>query len=130
MWNKVNKKVEDEMLSKAILFTGNHILYGKAMDDVAFKWKHTMLNNLTNKSINRRAFLGHCAVCYALQIPEYLVRQAWKSLTNKQRNLADEVAEKTIKKWELWYINESQSISKFGKKDVIKKGYQMRLQFK
>ena len=69
MWSKVDKITESKMLETAIEFTGNHTLYGNAMRDVVYKWNNTMKNHLTNPSINRRAFLGHCAVFYKLQIP-------------------------------------------------------------
>jgi hypothetical protein len=128
MWFKVDKITEEEMLQKAIKFTSDHILYGSAMKEVVYLWNNTMKNHLTNMSINRRAFLGHCAVFYKLQIPEYIVRKAWKELTEKQRILADNVAEQTIREWELWYIRELENTSKLGKKDVIKTGFQMKLQ--
>jgi hypothetical protein len=97
MWRKVTKEQEIEMLIKAIKFIGNHVIYGKSMLEVSKLWTKTMLNSLTNQNINKRAFIGHCAVCYKLQIPEYITRMAWKELTDEQRFLADDVAEKTIK---------------------------------
>tara|TARA_R100001244_G_scaffold105959_1_gene78576 strand:+ start:2309 stop:2752 length:444 start_codon:yes stop_codon:yes gene_type:complete len=127
MWNKVNIKDEIKMLDFAIEFTGDHILYGKAMKDVVFKWENTMENHLTNKSINRRAFLGQCAVFYRHQIPEYIVRKGWKYLTNKQQILADNIAEQTIKEWELWYTRKLMSTLQCGKKDVTQMEYQMKL---
>jgi len=129
MWNKVDKSIEEKMLIDAIEFTGNHILYGKAMSEVIYKWSNTMENHLTNKAINRRAFLGHCAVFYRLQIPEYIVRNAWKYLTEKQRILADNEAEKNIKEWELWYMRKLINTSKNGRNAVTKKEYQMKLHF-
>ena len=105
MWRKVPKEQELEMLIKAIKFTGNHIKYGGAMLEVSKKWPKTMLNSLTNQSINRRAFIGHCAVQYKIGIPEYITRMAWKQLTDKQRFLADDIAEKTIKH----YLNETRN---------------------
>jgi hypothetical protein len=105
MWRKVTKEQEIEMLIKAIEFTGDHIKYGNAMLEVSQKWPKTMLNTLTNQNINKRAFIGHCAVQYKIQIPEYITRMAWKELTNKQRFLADNVAEKTIKH----YLNETRN---------------------
>jgi len=129
MWNKVDKITEKEMLEAAIKFTGNHILYGEQMRKVIYKWSNTIENHLTNKSINRRAFLGHCAVYYKLQIPEYIVRSAWKQLTDKQRILADNEAEKTIKEWELWYMRKLINISMNGKNAVTQMEYQMKLPF-
>jgi hypothetical protein len=99
MWRKVEKEQEEQMLKQAIEFTGNHIEYGNAMREVSNEWVNTMLNSLTNTSINRRAFIGHCAVQFKLNIPEYITRMAWKHLSNKQRALADIEAEKTIKQF-------------------------------
>jgi len=128
MWRRVDNVTSDKMLYDAILFMENHIEYGNAMRNVIYKWNNTMINHLTNKSINRKAFLGHCAVFYKLKIPEYIVRKAWKHLTDKQRYLADNEAEKTIKDWEIWYIRKLENTLKHGKKGVIQKEYQMKLQ--
>jgi hypothetical protein len=130
MWSKVNKNTEQKMLKSAIKFTGNHILYKQAMKQVVFEWENSMINFLTNKNINRRAYLGHCAVFYKLKIPEYIVRYAWKKLTDKQRYLADKVAEETIKEWELWYMQKLNNTLRNGKKNAILKEYQMKLQLK
>lgn len=125
MWKKKVDN-ESELLQKAIEFTSNHSLYGQAMGEVIHAWPRTMINSLTNPSINQRAFVGHCAVCYRLGIPEYIVRKAWKELTDEQRILADHEATKTIKRWKMKYLTTLES----GKKDVIQKGYQMKLQMK
>ena len=130
MWAKLDKGAEQIYLQKAIKFTGNHVLYGNAMKEVVYKWKNTMLNHLSNININRRAFLGHCAVMYKLQIPEYIVRAAWKHLTNKQRILADNEAQKNINEWEIWYKKKLKTTSIYGKKDVIVMEYQMKLPLK
>lgn len=129
MWNKTNKKEEEKLINIAVGFTGNHVLYGKSMKEVIYIWKNTMLNHLTNKSINRRAFLGHCAVFYKHQIPQQITRIAWKRLTNKQRYLADKVAEETIKEWELWLKRRLKNTLTNGKEDVIRTGFQMKLPF-
>ena len=130
MWAKLDKSAEQIYLQKAIKFTGNHVLYGNAMKEVVYKWKNTMLNHLSNININRRAFLGHCAVMYKLQIPEYIVRAAWKHLTNKQRTLADNEAQKNINEWEIWYNKKLKTTSIYGKKDVIVMEYQIKLPLK
>ncbi len=110
MWRKAEN--EPLMLSQAIDFTGDHIVYGEAMLKVAFEWPKTMLNSLTNQSINRRAFLGHCAVCLTIGCPEYITRQAWKHLTDEQRYKADLIAEKTIKHWERKYAESNRKLHK------------------
>lgn len=102
MWRTVSKDEETVMLKKSIEFTGNHIIYGNAMLSVILEWTNSMNHFLSNPSVNKRAYLGHCAVCYAIGVPEYIVRIAWKELTNQQRELADDIASKTLK----LYFNE------------------------
>ena len=128
MWSKVgNKDKELEMINNAYLFTKDHTIYGKAMRDVVFVWQNSMLNFLSNMSINRKAYIGHCAVMNKIKIPEYIVRIAWKQLTEKEKYLANKEAEKTIKIWEQWYINEYANTSKNGKQNAILMAYQMKL---
>ena len=97
MW----EKGDEARLQDAIDFTGDWQRYGAAMGEVIEAWPKTMLNSLTNPSINRRAFLGHCAVCYKLGIQESITRLAWALLTNQQRYDADSIAEKHIRHYEL-----------------------------
>ena len=90
MWRKLPKDEEPEAIERAIEFTGDWLRYGKAMQSVSMAWPRTMLNSLSNKSINRRAFIGHCAVTFEIGIPEYITRLAWAELTNEQRFHADQ----------------------------------------
>lgn len=99
MWRKLPKEEELEMLTKSIEFTGDWVKYGAAMIEVVKAWPLTMLNNLTNPSMNKRAFLGHCACCYEFGCPEYITRLAWRELTDRQRFDADEIAQMVIDEW-------------------------------
>lgn len=99
MWRKLKQEDEPLQLQKAIEFTGDWNRYGEAMQNVINAWPRTMLNSLTNPSINKRAFLGHCAVQFAIGIPEYITRLAWRELTDQQRFDADAVAQRTIDEW-------------------------------
>jgi hypothetical protein len=110
MWGKSEN--ESEQLKQAIEFTGDCVKYGEAMKEVVKAWPRTMLNSLTNSGINKRAFLGHCAVCYKLNIPEYITRIAWKELTDQQRYDADKVAQKTVEDWIKNYEAEDKTIHK------------------
>lgn len=102
LWRSLSKEDETLYLQLAIEFTGNHVKYGNSMLDVIFLWPNSMLNFLTNPSINKRAYLGHCAACLAIGSPEYVTRLAWKELTDQQRNDADHIAQQTLNE----YFNE------------------------
>lgn len=106
MWHKVVKGKEDELLQQAISFTGDHNLYGAAMLRVITEWPNTCLHNLTDLSINRRAFIGHAACSLEINCPEYIVRMAWGFLNENQQIFANLAADKAIHQWELNHKNE------------------------
>jgi len=112
MWRQVDGDTEARLLKRAIEFTGNNEVYGAAMLKVIFAWPKTMVNSLTNSSINKRAFVGHCAVCYELKIPEYITRMAWKILSEQQRIDANLQADNAIKKWNAHYEKENIGLHK------------------
>lgn len=101
MWRREKKEYEETELIKIIEFTGNHNRYGESMIEAVRYWKYSCENFLSNKSINRRAYIGHAGCCIRFGWPEYLVREAWGMLTDNQRYLANKEADKAIKKWEL-----------------------------
>lgn len=122
MWTPVNN--HEEMLRKAIEFTGDHILYGSYMLRVVNEWPISCENSLTAININRKAWLGHAACAMAISCPENITRQAWGYLTEQQRILANKQAEEKIKIWER--KTNLKLLSEHGSKDVIWKAYPIR----
>jgi hypothetical protein len=104
MWTRVSKKEERDMIVIAKNFTGDWLRYGDAMERVVFEWPITMEHNLTNPSLNHKAFVGHCACCLETGIPEYITRAAWKMLSDQQQGLANFAAEKHIAKWREFHL--------------------------
>lgn len=101
MWGTViDRKL---FLKRAIEFTSDHKKYGRFMRIVIDKWPISCENHLTNLNINRKAWLGHAAVAYALECPEDITREAWGKLTDEQRFLANKEAARTIQIWEYNY---------------------------
>ena len=104
MWRKVIPSEEADFLTKAIAFTGDHILYGSWMMKVIVAWPIACEHNLSDCSINREAWVGHAAVSLAIDCPEYITRQAWWKLTEKQQNDANDQADRAIRQWEINHI--------------------------
>ena len=101
MWSDVDSK--KRYLNKAIEFTSNHKKYGRFMVRVAREWPNSCENWLTDYSCNRRAWIGHAACAMAINCPEKIVREAWGSLTDEQRTLANREADRAIRVWEYNY---------------------------
>jgi hypothetical protein len=101
MWRKLaNTEEESTFEERAIEFTGNADLYGSFMLLVIEKWPMACQHNLTEKAMNRRAWVGHAAACLAFSCPEYITRRAWWKLTQEQRDAADAKADEAISAWE------------------------------
>ena len=101
MWGEVvNRRL---CLQRAIIFTGNHRLYGRYMRRVTLEWPNSCINALTDYNLNRKAWIGHAATALALRCPEDITRQAWGLLTDEQRILANRQADRAIQSWEVRY---------------------------
>jgi len=100
MWRKVSPTEEKEFLQRAIKFTSDHSLYGEYMMKAVKAWPIACRHNLTDVSQNRRAWVGHAAVCIAIRCPEYITREAWGQLTKEQQDEANAEADKAIAWWE------------------------------
>lgn len=99
MWRKETKEYEDRELPNVVLFTADTLAYGTAMIRVIKEWKIACEHNLTNRAINRRAWIGHAACCLERGYPEYMVRMAWMQITEQQRIEANLMADSAIQKW-------------------------------
>jgi len=108
MWRKVSKEESDKLLPVAVKFTGDHFEYGRAMLRVIKEWHFSCEHNLTDPSTNKQAWIGHAACSIEMNLPEVVVRQAWKLLTNEQRYLANQQADIAINKWMHDYKNKFQ----------------------
>ena len=108
MWKKLDGEREEELCRMAIGFTGDAVLYGTYMMQVVKQWKFSCEHHLTDNSLNRRAWIGHAAVCLAIGAPEHITRRAWWYLSDRQQLLANEQADRAISLWEKSWA-ESQS---------------------
>lgn len=104
MWRKVSKSEEDQLLLVAIEFTGDAVRYGGWMLKVIQEWPIACEHNLTDLSLNRKAWVGHAATQMAINCPEYITRAAWGMLTEQQRIDANKQAQFAIDQWESAYV--------------------------
>jgi hypothetical protein len=72
----------------------------ESMKFVAHNWIRAAEHNLTNMARNRQAWLGQAACCFTHGAPEYITKQAWGRLTEKQQQEANAVADYVISIWE------------------------------
>ena len=103
MWHPVSASEAQDMLARAIEFTGNAALYGSFMQRVIREWPKACEHNLTETEMNRQAWIGHAACVMATGIPEHITRKAWGCLTQQQQDDANEQAQRAIDQWTEWH---------------------------
>lgn len=79
-------------------FLSNSERFEQALQCVISEWKHSCEHYLTNSSMNRIAWLGQAAVCYATGIPSSY-RGGFFLMTEEQQNKANNLALVYLNKW-------------------------------
>lgn len=83
----------------------NDILFSNALENVINKWINSCEHYLTNKAMNRIAWLGQAAVCISTGVPSKY-SAGWNLLNNDQQNKANEIALEYLNKWRIKYNRE------------------------
>jgi ParB-like chromosome segregation protein Spo0J len=76
----------------------NDVLFSTALENVITKWKYSCEHYLTNKAMNRIAWLGQAAVCISTGVPSKY-SSGWNLLSDEQQNRANEMALYYLNKW-------------------------------
>lgn len=98
MWGDCDDR--QKAIRSAIAFTGDHELYGHYMRRVIREWPISCENALTDRFLNRKAWIGHAAAALWGRIPEDVTREAWRHLSHEQQLLANNQAREAIREWE------------------------------
>lgn len=79
-------------------FLSNDELFRDGLQGVLDNWINSCEHYLTNKAMNRIAWLGQAAMCYATGIPSKFC-SGFNLLTNEQQNHANELALEALNFW-------------------------------
>lgn len=93
------KEGRDCRINLAASLLSDPTLCERFMREVVKRWKMASEQVLTNVSINRRAWLGQSACCLYAGVKEDETRAAWWKLTDEQRKIANDIADKVILEW-------------------------------
>lgn len=72
--------------------------FANALECVTTEWKHSCEQYLTNRAMNRIAWLGQAAMCYATGVPSVFC-SGFNLMTIEEQNKANEVALEYLNKW-------------------------------
>lgn len=93
-----NGKTKEECEKAYKDFLSNSEAFQDALSHVISEWKNSCEHYLTNSAMNRIAWLGQAAMCYATGIPSTF-RGGFSLLTEQQQREANEIALSYLNKW-------------------------------
>lgn len=96
--NTMDGMTKDECQKAYREFLSNSDRFSDALEHVITEWKHSCEHYLTNIAMNRIAWLGQAAMCYATGIPA-VFRGGFSLLTEEQKQAANEIALAYLNKW-------------------------------
>jgi len=79
-------------------FLGDDNRFSLALNGVITEWKYSCEHYLTNKSMNRIAWLGQASMCYATGVPSKYCA-GFNLLTEEQQEKANQIALTFLNKW-------------------------------
>lgn len=94
----VEGKTEDEAKQEYADFLSNLPEFEKALDFIIHNWKYSCEHYLTNKGMNRIAYLGQASLAYAKHIPQKYAG-GYFLMTKEQQEAADQMALKYLNIW-------------------------------
>ena len=104
MYDKIsNGETEEERLEKVKECLGNEQVCKCFMQRVINEWKYACEYRLSNRSINRVAWLGQACMCLYAGLKESETRKGWWTLTDEERERANNIAKQLIDQWEQKY---------------------------
>ena len=98
--SKKEGMTEQECINEYALFLNDESRFRKALQGVIDNWKNSCEHYLTNKAMNRIAWLGQAAMCYDNGIPSKYC-SGYNLLTKEQQKIADSIALEYLNQWML-----------------------------
>jgi len=102
-------------------FLSNTERFEQGLQGVIIDWKHSCEHYLTNRAMNRIAWLGQAAMCYSTGVPSVYC-SGYNLLDRDQQATADEVALKYLNKW-----RESNGLNSLDMDEALSSGRQVEI---
>jgi ParB-like chromosome segregation protein Spo0J len=103
--SKKEGMTQDQCENAYAEFLSNDDLFREGLRGVLDNWINSCEHYLTNKAMNRIAWLGQAAMCYATGVPSKYC-SGFNLLTNEQQDRANEVALEALNIWMQKYNRE------------------------
>jgi ParB-like chromosome segregation protein Spo0J len=115
--SKIDGMTKEQAEKSYADFLANSESFRTGLDGVLNDWIHSCEHYLSNKSMNRIAWLGQAAMCYSTGVPS-IYCSGFNLLNEQQQNEANEIALEYLNKWMVKYgrneisMNEALSVGR------------------
>jgi hypothetical protein len=97
-----------QKLSKSIDVLSDQKLFKSQAEMMFIEWPEATKNNLTNMGLNRLAWVGQATCCFSHKAPDFITKQAWWELADRDRDEANSTASEVIEEWCERYDSDSE----------------------
>lgn len=94
----VEGKSKEQLEKEYAEFLADDEAFAKASSELIKEWPRSCEHYLTNKSMNRVAWMGQAAACYARQLPSRFC-SGFNQLTDEEKDIANNTALRFINEW-------------------------------
>jgi len=99
-YDNISGKEKSTMIEKVVEMFSSRELTSKYMDMAITKWYYSCEQNLTNNGMNKIAYIGQAACCLYANIPSLVTMEGWSSVSDENKEVANQIALEKLKKWE------------------------------
>ena len=100
MWGNAKPSEQEVLIEKSFDLLTSENGFIEACRAVLDKWPYSSEHNLSAKCLNRKAWMGWAACCVNHGSTEYTTRNAWRYLSDEQKDKANAIAQTVIEEWE------------------------------
>ena len=100
MWRVVSGGEKQKFIDAAATLMKNANEFKIQMTRALTEWPISCEVNLSSKSMNRQAWIGHAGCCLGVNSPENCTRLGWHTLTQTEQDKANLAADEVIELWE------------------------------
>jgi len=99
LFDSVCARYDEKMKMSADLLSDQEQFFSVGVE-MCKEWEYASEQNLTDTSMNRRAWLGQATCCFNHGAPDYATKDAWWTLSEKTRKEANATADKILADWQ------------------------------
>lgn len=104
MYHPADKDTRGEQVNHAIKLLSDPKHFEMVARWMILAFPYACEHNLTNPAMNKIAYIGQASCYYAYGVKEEETREAWRYLTEEQRERANQTAQRVLNDWESKYI--------------------------